>query len=146
MSLIDELFELFRGPKSRGSCKKARNMVSKTSVIRMFGNCHQLKGIISACFDSGQYICSEFIKGMHSGFFTAHSNMGLVNDRSLSLPDKPAVVPVITYLRTPYLSVEYFSVIILDSPASPGRNPFPMPIIPNYRKGIEISMRYSAFV
>ena len=84
MGLIDQVLQLLGGSKPGGGGKEAGDMVSETPVVRMFGDGHQLNGVVPRSLDSGQNFVTKLVVGVDAGFFARHSNMGFIDKRCLT--------------------------------------------------------------
>lgn len=59
--------------------KEACDLITKTSIIGMFHDGHQLDGIVALLFDPWQNFCSEVIIGGDLFFWRADANVALVD-------------------------------------------------------------------
>lgn len=93
MSGINELFQVLGRAIPAACCKKVVDLVSKTGIVCMFHDCHQLDDIVAKVIYSWQHVLGKFLVGGNSLFWCrdahvcfVHTNtFGLLGSRMLEL-------------------------------------------------------------
>ena len=80
---IDKELEVIWSSRSRGDTKKACHMVTKTSVVSMLLNGHQLYDIITCFLNSWKDMLSVFSVRRNLSILLSHTNMGFVNSHGV---------------------------------------------------------------
>ena len=79
VGFVDESFEFFRGSESRTGRKKRAYVIAEAAVVRMFLDSHNLDGVISVGYDSGQDFFAELGVCSNSFEILSHSDMAFVD-------------------------------------------------------------------
>ena len=61
MGRVDQFFQVLWRAKSTASRKEAIDLITKTCVVCMFHNCHQLYDIVAKTLDSGKNVRGKFL-------------------------------------------------------------------------------------
>ena len=140
MSSIDQCFQLIGSTKAGRSCKKAGNMITKTTIIRMFLNSHNLNTVIAFLRYTRKYFFAEFIVSTNLFLPLCHSDMTFINQQRVSSRLECFFLELIWFFRCPDLCTEYLSLFILYYTCSPGRNTFTLSAIPINVQLIQVSV------
>ena len=111
MSCIDKLLKLIRCTETGRSGKKAGNMITETSIVRMLLDSHDLNTVIT-----------------------------FVNQQRISRRFKCFFLKLKRLFRIPNLCTEDLCVFILNHSRSPSRNTFSLSAFPIYNQFIKITV------
>ena len=123
MCSANQLLEFFGRTATRGGSKKAGYMVSERSVVGMFGNSHQLHGVVAVFLNDRKYFFGKFTVGAYAFLFLRHPDMRFVNQQAADLRGIERIaLPVERFGGGPELSRVIFSRIVLNHSGRIGRN------------------------
>jgi hypothetical protein len=76
---INELFQVIRLAISTAGCEEAVDLVSKTSIVRVLHDCHELDDIIAIIVYPWEDVLREFFVACNLRFRRGDSDMGFVD-------------------------------------------------------------------
>ena len=96
-------------------------MIAKRAVIWMFGDCHELHGVVTSLLDARQDLLGKFVICSHLGLLLSHTDMRLIDQQiSHFFGVKLLVVPLVGLLGIPELSRVILRHFILHNTRSVG--------------------------
>ena len=105
-------------------------MITKAAIVWMFLNCHDLDSIVTSFFDARQDIFFKLSISANFLSILSHTNMTFINEQWINIRFKAVITPIEGVLRTPNLSGENFSLIVLHNASCPSRNTLTAATIP----------------
>lgn len=85
VSGVNQLLEVLGGSISTAGSEEVVNLITKTGVVGMLHNRHQLDNIVAQIFDTGQHVSGELLVGGHTLFGGGDTDMGLVHSSTARL-------------------------------------------------------------
>lgn len=79
VSGVNQLLEVLRGSISTASGEEVVNLITKTGVVSMLHNSHQLDNIVTKIFDTRKHVSGELLVGSYTLLRGGDTNMGLVH-------------------------------------------------------------------
>ncbi|EJX08615.1 membrane protein [gut metagenome] len=140
MRLINQLLQIFWRTETTGSSKETADMVTKTAIIRMFLQCHNLQAVVTLFNDTRQDIFSKFIIGTYLFGILSHTDMAFINQQWIALWLESLLLEYIFLLGIPYLCAEDLGLFILHDTTAPCRNAFTASTFPIHLHLIEVEV------
>ena len=117
-------------------------MIAKRAIVRMLLNGHYLNAVISIFNNTRKNILFKLLVGAHLLGILSHSNVTLVDEQRIGVWAESFLLPHILLLRSPHLSRENSSVLILHHPVGPCRNALTFSPIPFHVHLVMVAMPY----
>ncbi|KAG5296014.1 hypothetical protein I7I50_08969 [Histoplasma capsulatum G186AR] len=76
---VDELLQLLWRAVAAAGCKEIVDLISKTGVVCMFHDSHELDGIVSQAVDAREHVLCKLLIGSHAGLGGGDADVGLVD-------------------------------------------------------------------
>ena len=131
---IDQLLQFFRSTETGRSGKETGYMVTETTVVGMFLNCHDLNAIVSGFSYARKSFFTELVVSSYFIFLLRHTNMAFVDKQRIRIRFKCTLLYFIWLFRCPDLRTENLGLLILYHPCYPGRNTFSTTAFPMYNE------------
>ena len=131
---IDQLLQFFRSTETGRSGKETGYMVTETTIIGMFLDCHDLNAIVSGFSNAWKSFFTELIISSYFFFLLCHTDMAFVDKQRIRIRFKCTLLNFIWLFRCPDLCTENLGMFVLYHSCCPGRNTFSTTTFPMYNE------------
>ena len=121
-------------------------MIAKRAIIRMLLYGHNLYAVVTCFHDTWQHIILKFGVCTNLLGILRHAYVAFVDEQRISGGFKVGCLPCVRLLRTPYLSRENLSLIVLNHAVYPSRDALALTTFPIYMHLVKITMVDGSFV
>ena len=112
MGSVNKGLELLGRAETTGGSKERADVIAETAVVRVFGDGHQLDGVIAGLFDARQDVRGKFVEAGDPFLLAAHADVGFVNQRHVWRRWN-IVLPLIWLIGLPDYGRKIHRIIIL---------------------------------
>ena len=140
MSAVNERLQFLGGSTTAAGGKETADMVTKTSVIGMFLDGHNLDAVISAFGNTGQHVVTELYVCANLLGILSHSHMTFIDEEGVSIGLERGCFPLIFLLGCPYLGAENMSLFVLNHTTCPCGDALALTAFPVHAQLIQVAM------
>lgn len=115
-------------------------MITETSVIRMFLNCHDLNGIVAGFFYSRQDVILELDICTDLFGILRHTDMAFIDEQRACIDFEPVIIPDVGIFGSPDLRGENLCFVILNDALTPSGDAFTLAVIPAHIHFVQVAV------